>query len=73
MCDLHVAHDLRITNRSVNFGLGFAGFGCHVIGGEPGNTIAHDLIVSGVTAEVNDFLRRACASATTRSGTISSS
>jgi hypothetical protein len=55
MCDLHVGHDMRITNRSVNFGLGLAGFGCHVIGGQPGNTIAHDLIVTGVTAEPSAF------------------
>jgi hypothetical protein len=55
MCDLHVSHDMRITNRSVNLGIGVAGFGCHVFGGQPGNTIGHDLIVTGNTAEVSDF------------------
>jgi hypothetical protein len=55
ICDMHVGHDVRLTNRSVNLGIGFAGFGCHVFGGEPGNTVAHDLIVTGNTAEAGDF------------------
>jgi len=54
VCDLHVGHDLRVTNRSVTLGFGFAAFGCRVTG-QPGNVVAHDLVVSGDTAVASPF------------------
>jgi hypothetical protein len=45
MCDLHVEHNLSITNRTVNLGIGL---GSNCAGnGLPGNTIGRDLIFTG--------------------------
>jgi hypothetical protein len=44
LCDLHVARDLRITNRSVTLGIGVGG--C-AVNGLPSNTIGRDLIMTG--------------------------
>ena len=54
MCDLHVGHDMRVTDRSVTLGFGIASFGC-LSNGEPGNTIGHDLVVTGNTAVASRF------------------
>lgn len=54
ICDLHVGHDLSVTNRTVTLGIGIAAAGCRS-GGEPGNTIAHDLVVTGNTAASGFF------------------
>ena len=53
-CDLHVGHDMRVTNRAVTLGFGDASFGCVVLG-LPGNTIGHDLVVTGNTAVSSPF------------------
>jgi hypothetical protein len=45
MCNLHVARDLRITNRSVTLGIG-VGETC-AQNGRPPNTIGRDLIMTG--------------------------
>lgn len=55
MCDLHVGHDMRVTNRSVTLGFGIASFGCIAFVGLPGNTIGHDLVVTGNTAVSSPF------------------
>jgi len=53
-CDLHVGHDMRVTNRAVTLGFGDASFSCVVLG-LPGNTIGHDLVVTGNTAVSSPF------------------
>jgi hypothetical protein len=55
MCDLRVGHDMRVTNRSVTLGFGIASFGCIAFEGLPGNTIGHDLVVTGNTAVSSPF------------------
>ena len=45
LCDLHVARDLRITNRSVTLGMGIGNI-C-APNGLPSNTIGRDLIMTG--------------------------
>ena len=55
ICDLNVGHDLRVTNRSVTLGLGLASFGCRTFLGLPGNTIGHDLVVTGNTAVASPY------------------
>ena len=55
ICDLHVGHDMRVTNRSVTLGFGIASFGCIAFEGRPGNTIGHDLVVTGNTAVASPF------------------
>jgi hypothetical protein len=45
ICDLHVARDLRITNRSVKLGIG-VGNTC-AANGLPSNTIGRDLVFTG--------------------------
>jgi len=54
MCDLHVGHDMSVTNRSVTLGFGIAPSGCQ-FNNEPGNTIAHDFVVTGNTAVASRF------------------
>jgi hypothetical protein len=54
ICDLHVGHDLSVMNRTVTLGIGLASQGCRS-GGEPGNTIGHDLVVTGNTAASGFF------------------
>jgi hypothetical protein len=54
ICDLHVGHDMSVTNRTVTLGIGIASFGCES-SGEGGNTIAHDLVVTGNTAASGFF------------------
>jgi len=54
MCNLHVGHDMRVTNRSVTLGFGIASLGC-LTSGLPGNTIGHDLVVTGNTAVASPF------------------
>lgn len=49
ICALHVGHDMSVTNRTVTLGFGIAPGGCR-FNGEGGNTIAHDLVVTGNTA-----------------------
>ena len=45
LCDLHVTNDLRITDRTVNLGIGL---GAQCAGnGAPANTIGRDLVVTG--------------------------
>jgi hypothetical protein len=48
LCNLHVARDLTIANRTVNFGIGVGG-NC-ADNGKPPNTVGRDLIVTGNTA-----------------------
>jgi hypothetical protein len=48
LCNLNVGRDLRITDRSVNLGLG-VGSNC-VANGQQANTIGRDLIVTGNSA-----------------------
>jgi hypothetical protein len=52
ICSMTVGHDFRLTNRSVTFGIGL-GDNC-VFFGEQGNTIGHDLIVTGNSALATD-------------------
>jgi len=54
LCDLRVGHDLRMTNRSVTLGFGIASTGCSAVG-LPGDTIDHDLVVTGNTAVSSRF------------------
>jgi hypothetical protein len=54
ICDLNVGHDMRVSNRTVTLGFGIASGGCKS-GGEPGNTIGHDLVVTGNTAASGVF------------------
>ena len=49
ICNLNVGHDMRVTNRTVTLGFGIASAGCKT-SGLPGNTIGHDLVVTGNTA-----------------------
>jgi hypothetical protein len=49
ICDLTVEHDMRVTNRSVTLGFGIASLGSAFLG-LPGDTIGHDLVVTGNTA-----------------------
>lgn len=53
-CDLHVGHDMRVTDRSVTLGFGIASGGCTFLH-LPGNTIGHDLVVTGNTAIASRF------------------
>jgi hypothetical protein len=54
ICDLHVGHDLSVTNRTVTLGIGLKSAGCSS-SGQPGNTIGHDLVVTGNTAASGFF------------------
>jgi hypothetical protein len=54
ICDLHVGHDMSVTNRTVTLGFGIAPPACR-FNGEGGNTIAHDLVVTGNTAASGFF------------------
>ena len=54
ICNLHVGHDMRVTNRTVTLGFGIASVACPREG-QPGNTIDHDLVVTGNTAAVGFF------------------
>jgi hypothetical protein len=54
MCALHVGHDLRVVNRSVNLGIGL-GDGCPFFGAHLANRIDHDLVVTGNSAETGFF------------------
>jgi len=54
ICNLSVGHDMRVTNRTVTLGFGIASFGCRFIG-QPGNTVGHDLVVTGNTAASSAF------------------
>lgn len=54
ICNLHVGHDMRVTNRTVTLGFGIAALGCD-FENQPGNTIDHDLVVTGNTAAVGVF------------------
>jgi hypothetical protein len=54
ICNLHVGHDMRVTNRSVTLGFGIASSGCAFIG-QPGNAIGHDLVVTDNTAVLSRF------------------
>jgi hypothetical protein len=54
ICDLTVDHDMRVTNRSVTLGFGIASFGCQFLG-LPGDTIGHDLVVTGNTAVASQY------------------
>ena len=51
LCSLNVGHDVRIVNRTVNFGIGF-GDNCS---GRQQNTVGHDLIFSNDSAEIGFF------------------
>ena len=55
ICDLTAGHDMRVTNRSVTLGFGIASAGCTSFLGLPGNTIGHDLVVTGNTAVPSRF------------------
>jgi hypothetical protein len=54
ICNLHVGHDMRVTNRTVTLGFGIAAAGC-AFDNQPGNTIDHDLVVTGNTAAIGFF------------------
>jgi hypothetical protein len=54
ICNLHVGHDMRVTNRTVTLGFGIASVGC-AFDNQPGNTIDHDLVVTGNTAAIGFF------------------
>jgi hypothetical protein len=49
LCNLTVAHDVRITNRTVNLGIGFGGH-CEA-NGQHANNVGHDLVMTGLTAK----------------------
>jgi hypothetical protein len=48
MCNLTVGHEVRITNRAVNLGLGFGGH-CEANGRHPNHVGSH-LVITGVPA-----------------------
>ena len=48
LCNLTVAHDVRITNRTVNLGIGFGGH-CQA-NGQHANDVGHDLVMTGLSA-----------------------
>jgi hypothetical protein len=48
LCNLSVGHDVRITNRTVNLGLGF-GSHCKA-NGQHANDVGHDLVMTGLSA-----------------------
>ena len=48
LCNLTVAHDVRITNRTVNLGLGFGGH-CEA-NGQHANDVGHDLVMTGLSS-----------------------
>jgi hypothetical protein len=48
LCNLTAGHDVRITNRTVNLGLGFGGH-CEANGQHP-NDVGHHLVITGVSA-----------------------
>jgi hypothetical protein len=51
LCSLNVGHDVRIVDRTVNFGIGF---GDNCSGRQP-NTVGHDLVFSNDSAEIGFF------------------
>lgn len=51
LCSLDVGHDVRIVDRTVNFGIGF---GDNCAGREP-NTVGHDLVFTNDSAEIGFF------------------
>jgi hypothetical protein len=51
LCSLNVGHDVRIVDRTVNFGIGF---GDNCSGREP-NTVGHDLILTNDSAVSSFF------------------
>jgi hypothetical protein len=51
LCSLNVGHDVRIVDRTVNFGIGF---GDNCSGGQP-NTVGHDLVLSNDSAQIGFF------------------
>lgn len=51
LCSLDVGHDVRIIDRTVNFGIGF---GDNCAGREP-NTVGHDLVFTNDSAEIGFF------------------
>jgi len=53
LCNLTVGHDARITNRSVNLGIGFGGH-CEA-NGQHANDVGHDLVMTGLSAETGVF------------------
>jgi len=52
LCSLNVGHDVRIVNRTVNFGIGF---GDNCGGGELPNTVGHDLVFTNDSAVSSFF------------------
>jgi hypothetical protein len=50
LCNLSVAHDVQITNRTVNLGLGFGGH-CEA-NGQHANDVGHDLVMTGLSAVI---------------------
>jgi hypothetical protein len=52
LCSLNVGHDVRIVDRSVNFGIGF---GDNCGGGELPNTVGHDLVFTNDSAVSSFF------------------
>src|SRR5438067_175921 len=51
LCSLNVGHDVRIVNRTVNFGIGF-GDNC---AGRGPNTVGHDLVFANDSAVSSFF------------------
>jgi hypothetical protein len=52
LCSLNVGHDVKIVNRTVNFGIGF---GDNCGGGELPNTVGHDLVLTNDSAVSSFF------------------
>jgi len=52
LCSLTVGHDVKIVNRTVNFGIGF---GDNCGGGELPNTVGHDLVLTNDSAVSSFF------------------
>lgn len=52
LCSLNVGHDVKIVNRTVNFGIGF---GDNCGGGELPNTVGHDLVFTNDSAVSSFF------------------
>jgi hypothetical protein len=53
ICSANVGHDFRVLDRAVTLGFGIAD-NC-IFFGEQGNTIGHDLVVTGNSALVGPF------------------
>src|SRR3954454_17738283 len=53
ICDVNVARDFSVTNRSVTLGFGIGNICAR--NGHPANTVGHDMVITGNTALVGFF------------------